>query len=126
VTAIPDPEGFLEELAAWEARSSPSRRRALAALAWIDQLSIAQTSRYAPYGYLGVPQGALPYSVRRSDGTPNLPFGAVVWISAIPGARAWCLFQRCPDGHLRCTRIEDGEPPLDDWDDFEFDEEDPY
>jgi hypothetical protein len=89
----------------------------LAALAWLDQLSIAQTSRFAPYGYQGVPQGAVPYSVRRADGTPNLRWGAQVWISAIPGAAAWCLFRRCEDGHLRCLRIDDGEPPLSDWDD---------
>jgi hypothetical protein len=125
VIPVPDPEGFLDELAAWQERSNPVQRRVLAALAWVDQLSIAQTSHYAPYGYQGVPQGALPYPVRRSDGTRNLPFGAVLWVSAIPGAGAWCLFQRCLDGHLRCTRIEDGEPPLDDWDDYEPDEEDP-
>lgn len=117
---IPDPEGFLQELARWHEREAPTERRVLAALAWIDQLSIAQTSRYAPYGYLGVPQGALPYSVREPDGVRNLPWGAQWWISAIPGAGAYCLFKRCDDGHLKCALIAEGDVPDDEeWDEME-------
>lgn len=117
--SIPDPEGFLEHVARWVERCGPGERQVLSALAWIDQLAIAQTDRFAPFGYRGVPQGALPYVVWQRDGTPNAKWGADVWVCAIPGAGAWCLFTRCPDSHLRCLAVEPGAPPLSDWDEDE-------